>query len=294
MRLNEQIGLALLGQEAERLGSPALRPCAFTRANGPVFYAIGAALLLTARWYALRARTADAFTAYPAFREWLLEGRATARLARVERLREYVAITWPELDWNAADERFNALLDSNGPLPEPCPTRRALQQCVAASQTAVFFRCLARWVEDARLRSLAGQIAAEEAEAFARYRALYDEAHKQHPLGFRNAWRTVSATMRAARDVYVQCAFDALVAQWGPNAPFPALTYAELTRRIAAATQVHADLSWQERLVFKPWKEKPRPLAFDVRPRTRPGFRPVLAQDSAPRTGVADKGTWRP
>lgn len=294
MRLNEQIGLALLGQQAERLSSPELRPCTFTRANGPVFYAVAATLLMTARWYALRAQTADAFTAYPAFREWLLEELAPKRLVRVERLREYATITWPELDWTAADDRFNRLLDSNAPPPEACPARRALRQCVAASQTAVFFRCLTRWAEDARLRALAAQIAAEEAEAFARCRALYDETHKQHPLGFRNAWRTVSDAMRAARDVYVQCAFDALITQWGPNAPFPALSYAELTRRIAAAAQAHAELSWQERLVFKPWKEKPRPLAFDVRQRTQPGFRPVLVQDDARRTGVADKGQWRP
>src|SRR5688572_13270568 len=128
MRMNEKIGVALLGQGAERLPGPMQAACAFTRANAPMFFTVGASLLLTARWHSLRERAAYAFRDDPALRVWLLQECAPRRLARVQRLREYATFTWPELDWNAADERFNKLADSNTPPLEPSLAQRVLAQ----------------------------------------------------------------------------------------------------------------------------------------------------------------------
>src|SRR5688572_14243984 len=174
MRMNENIGAALLGQSAERLTAPAQRACAFTRANAPMFFAVAASLLVTARWYSLRERSAFSFRDDPALRVWLLQECAPRRLARVQRLREFATITWPELDWPAADERFNRLVDMNVPPIEPTLAQRALAQCTAASQAAVLFRWLAHAAEDARLREIAEGSAADEVDAFGRFRDLYE------------------------------------------------------------------------------------------------------------------------
>jgi len=294
MRMNENIGVALLGQGAERLTAPTERACAFTRANAPMFFAVAGSLMLTARWYSLRERAAYGFRDDAGMRVWLLQECAPRRLARVQRLREYTTLTWPELDWNAADERFNKLVDSNAPPLEPTLAQRALAQCTAASQAAVLYRWLAHAAEDARLRAIAERSAAEEGDTFGHFRALYEETRAGRRLGFRPAWRTVRRAMGAARDVHVQCAFDALVAQWGPNAPFPAMTYGELTQRVAVTITAQCALSWLERLIFRPWKEIPRPLAFHVREPKQPGFRPVVMSPCDPWSGVRESARWRP
>ena len=293
MRMNENIGAALLGQNSERLTPPTQRACAFTRANAPMFFAVGGSLLLTARWHSLRERATYAFRDDPGLRVWLLQECAPRRLARVQHLREYATITWPELDWPAADERFNKLVDANTIPIEPTLAQRALAQCTASSQAAVLFRWLAHTTEDARLRAIAERSAAEEIDAFGHFRDLYERTRARR-LGFRAAWRTTRRAMGAARDVHVQSAFDALVAQWGPNAPFPDIAYAELTGRMAAAITGQCALSWIERIIFRPWKEKPRPLAFDGRDRTQPGFRPVLASPVDPWCAVRQKARWQP
>ena len=58
-------------------------------------------------------------------------------------------------------------------------------------------------------------------------------------VGFAAAWRTALGCVRFARDTGVRLAFDALLTQWGPNAPFPAIDYAEFVKRMKSVIERH-------------------------------------------------------
>lgn len=281
MKLDESIGAALIGRSVERLRLPgAFRQCAFVRVNGPIFYAVAAASLLESTAPAFVERACDDFASHKAFCDWLRSTWLPEREARVIKLREYIAVTWPEFDWSAAKDQFRAATAGVVDNPSLILAQKALARCTAVAQSTLFYRCLARWTDDPQLRDLAAGMARQDEEAFARFREVFDAASKQHALGFRAEWRAIAVSVRAARDLHVQSAFDALVAQWGPNAPFSQTPYAEFTARVAAAAFEHLKLGWPERIFFKAWKQPPRPSMPAIRPRKTPGFRAVLPRAS--------------
>ena len=230
------------------------------RANGPLFYAVAAASLLEAiaPIYAQRlvylGREDDDLTRWVAD-EWLPQKAERARV-----LQDYVERTWPEFDWSFAHEQHRAAAAAEGGLGPQRATvaHELLARCVAAAQSGVFYRCLAKWADDPILRKIAADIASDEAAWFTRFRAAYEVAARAQRFGIASAWRTTRACVRTGRDVHLPLVFTAINAQCGPRVPFPVLRYSEFLRRMRPVIQRYARPGSPERLVFRPWNGRPR------------------------------------
>jgi hypothetical protein len=119
-------------------------------------------------------------------------------------------------------------------------------------------------------------MADQDAASFDAFRGLFESVGQEERLGARASWRTVATSVRKARDIYVQDAFDTLVLEWGPNAPFPPLSYPDFVARAADAVSMHVPLGWRQRMIFKAWREAPRPPVPAEPPRRAQTFTPVL------------------
>jgi hypothetical protein len=147
---------------------------------------------------------------------------------------------------------------------------------VATAQGGIFYRSLARWADDARLRDLARAMALEEAASFPHFRALYDRRLRSQGFGCITAWTTALACVKDARDSLVPRAFHAISSHCAPHVPFPVLEYGEFVTRMGAVIERHANLGTPERVLFRMWKGRPRVrLAAPTPPQTL-AFRPVL------------------
>ena len=147
---------------------------------------------------------------------------------------------------------------------------------MATAQSGVFYRTLARWAEDARLREMARAMAEEEALAFSHFRNVYDRRLKAQGFGCTAAWTTAFACARTARDNQVPRAFNAINTQCAPNVPFPVLEYPEFLTRMGSVIERHANLGTPERVLFRTWKARPRVRVEKPQPRAPGWFRPVL------------------
>ena len=252
------------------------------RANGPLFYSVTAASLLEAiaPLYARRlvylARDDEALTSWIAD-EWLPKKAERAKV-----LQEYVQRTWPELDWYCAHDQYRAHAGAEGGLGPQRPTlaHELLARCVAAAQSGVIYRCLARWADDPDLRALAARIASEEADCFGYFRAAYDRVARAQRFGVASAWRTARACVRTARDTHLPLVFGAIGAQCGPHVPFPVLRYSEFLRRMRPVIARYANPGSPERLLFRPWLGRPRvPKVYEKQHRHPDWFKPLF--DSA-------------
>lgn len=125
---------------------------------------------------------------------------------------------------------------------------------------------------------MAREMASEDEKAFARFRVKFESAARVERFRLWTSWRSATARVREARDTYVQLAFDTLVAQWGHNAPFAAIDYAEFVRRIRGVIERYGELGWPERLVLRAWTRPPSPGAYEAKPKMLPGFKPVFAR----------------
>lgn len=285
MRVHDGVTSASLGQADRLVIRGALRQCAFARANAPLFYSVGAACLLETT----AGRGAEIAQDDPAFLGWLRSDWLTERHARALKLREYIAVTWPEFDWPGAVQEFSARTPANG-ADGGSLTEKALAQCVATAQSAIFYRFLSRWTDDPQLRRIASIMSRLDQAAFARFRERFERCSREQPLGFRAQWRTIQDAVRAARDVRVQGAFEVLKAEWGPNAPFAQLVYPEFVRRLRAVFGVHADVRWHERCLFGAWTRDP--VAAPQRLRLQRWFKPVVSPDAA-ANAVHTAPRWR-
>jgi hypothetical protein len=260
--------------------SPATRPVELVllRANAPLFFSLAAASVLETAASRHCERMLRLFEHDAEFRAWIENDWMPAKVARAKQLRDYVRKTWPEFDWTAAYEQYEAAAGSCGAPAAQRPTaaHEALARCVAAAQGAVFYRALARWADDWQLRDMARNLAHAEAASFARFRAAFDRACRVKRMGFAAAWRTALGCVRSARDTHVRLAFEALSAQWQGPAPFPQIDYAEFLARMRAVVVHRAQLHAGERLVFHGWR-KPVRVAARPAPSVPGWFRPVLA-----------------
>jgi hypothetical protein len=214
-----------------------------------------------------------------AFCEWMESEWLPHKAARAAALREYVEKTWPELDWTAAFEQCRGAAESDGGLGPHKPTaaHEALAHCVAATESGVFYRSVARWADDPRLREMAAMIAHEEALSFPHFRAAYERRARIQGFGLFAAWRATQAYMRSARDLHLATAFRTIRAQCGPNVPFPVMDYAEFLTRMRAVVERHGDLGTVERMLLRPWKSRPcMPNIPESQPRAAACFRPVF------------------
>ena len=201
------------------------------RANGPLFYSLASASLLEGEMPLAADRLLHFFGADRLLAQWLKSDWLPRKVARAGQLREYVETTWPEYDWVAGHEQYRALAESGGGGPlRRTGVHEALARCVATAQGGVFYRSLARWAEDRRLRELARAMAEEEALSFMHFRQLYDRRLRTQGLNCAAAWTTALGCVRAARDSHVPRAFNAISAQCIAQVPFPVLDYPEFVR----------------------------------------------------------------
>jgi len=251
------------------------------RANGPLFYSVAAASLLEAAMPVAAERLLHFFGADQAFAQWTRTEWLPRKVARAKQIREYVEATWPEYDWHAGQEQYRAWLAERGAgSHRPTAPHEALARCVATAQTGAFYRSLARWAEDPRLRNLAARIAQEEALSFNHFRALYDGRLRAEGFGCMAAWSTAIGCVRTARDQQVPAAFMSISAHCAAHVPFPVLGYGEFIARMGAVIERHGDLAAPERILLRAWQrgarrlsEQPRQAGsarfsrFSVRPR---------------------------
>jgi hypothetical protein len=214
------------------------------------------------------------------FCDWMRTEWLPRKVARAQALREYIENTWPEFDWTMAHEQHGARIEQNGGAAPQRATaaHEALARCVGAAQSALFYRCLARWADDTQLREMARAMAQAEAQSFAHFRAAFERRARAERVSFTAAWCTALACVRSTRDTGVRLAFDALVGLWGPNAPFPAIDYPEFVQRMKSVVLRYAQLSLPERVLFGPWKTLPSARIAPTFLPVAKGFRPVLVQ----------------
>ena len=249
------------------------------RANAPLFYSITAASLLEADMSLAADRLLHFFGSDPAFGRWITTDWLPRKMTRARELREYVTTTWPEYDWTSGREQYLCAADADGgPVPHrPSGVHEALARCVATAQSGVFYRTLARWAEDPRLRELARTIAQEEALSFSHFRNLYDRRLRVQGLGCAAAWTTALACVRTTRDTQVPRAFSAINAQCVAHTPFPVLEYPEFVTRMGSVIERHGNLGTPERVLFRTWKARPRVRPVALPDQRAPGrFTPVL------------------
>ena len=247
------------------------------RANGPLFYSLASASLLEADMPLAADRLLHFFGADQVLAQWLRTEWLPRKVARAGQLRDYVEATWPEYDWIAGHEQYRALAEAGGGGQlRRTGVHEALARCVATAQGGVFYRSLARWAEDRRLRELAGVMAEEEALSFAQFRHLYDRRLRSQGLNCAAAWTTALGCVRAARDSQVPRAFNAVSAQCVAQVPFPILDYPEFLARMGAVIERHGDLGTPERILFRTWKGRPRVRVDAPQPRRPVWFNPVF------------------
>jgi hypothetical protein len=245
------------------------------RANGPLFYSIAAAMLLEADVATHAQRLLDFYRSNAPFCAWIETEWLPRKLVRAQELREFVENTWPELDWSAVHDEYHALASRRRAAPSAAG--EVLAGCVAAAQSGVFYRCLARWSDDRRLRDMARRYAHEEACSFAQFQSVYDLQPRTHRLGFLTAWRSAFACVRAARDNHVARAFSALSTQCGANVAFNVLGYEEFIVRMRAVIERYGELGTAERILLGSWKSRPRTLKPEPnRPLTPAWFKPLF------------------
>ena len=249
------------------------------RANGPLFYTVAAASLLeaVAPLYARRllylARNDEALV------RWVEDEWLPRKAARARALQDYVERTWPEFDWACAHDQYRASAAADGGLGRQRATvaQELLARCVAAAQSGVIYRCLARWADDPCLRAIAAEIAQEEAGWFTQFRAAYDRAAQAQRFGLTCAWRTARACVCTARDIHLPLVFRAMTAQCGPQVPFPMLRYSEFLRRMRPVIARYAKPGSPERLLFSPWNGRPRVPKIYEKPHRQPDwFKPLF------------------
>jgi hypothetical protein len=248
------------------------------RANGPLFYSAAAASLLESMGPYFAQRVRAFFRGDKALIEWIESEWLPRKAARAAALRDYVQKTWPEFDWSAAYEQCVASVQTEGGLgpQQPTAAHEALVRCVAAAESGVFYRALASWAEDPRIRDLAAAIARDEALAFERFRAAYERRARVQRLGIVASWRTLTACMRTGRDLHLAGVFSVIGDHCEKHVPFPVIDYSEFLDRMRSVIGRHGRMSAAECLLFRPWKGRPRRVPRETVRAPSVAFRPVL------------------
>lgn len=237
------------------------RARAIIRFNGLMFHSLAAASFLETVAPLHVNRCNPALAAHPGAAPWLERIWSPQRAELGRRLRAYVEATWPEFDWNAAYDEFCA---DYRPRPRTGRGRsgvalEAFGLCVAEAQAALFYRALARGADDAALRELGRQAAAEHATCFDYFRAIFERRRRPERAGFAQCWRALSTACRSARDLDVRAAFEPLGRCWKGQRTLPELAYGEFVPRMAQTIQRYAATGLLERILFRSWLVPERP-----------------------------------
>jgi len=260
------------------------RARAIVRFNGLLFYSLAASSFLETAVPLHANRLGQVFAARPDVGLWLERAWWPRRAELGRRLRDFVEATWPEFGWSAAYQEFYERYRS-GPAPAgpgAGPVLEALGLCVTSTQAAVFYRALARSADEPALRALARQAADVHGAGFDYARALFERCERYERMGLITAWRTVHAFCRSARDLDVRMAFEPLGRHWSGAPTVPELDYGAFRARMASLIERHAALGRTERLLFRPWLERERPMPAPQLPENRPVRRqPLVLQPAA-------------
>lgn len=258
---------------------------ALVRFNALTFHSLAVASFLETAAPLQAERLIVAFAGHPDVTLWLEQVWWQQRAGLGRRLREYVEMTWPELDWNAAYEEFcqvyraRAALEARG----AGVALEALGLCAMAAQAAVFYRALAHSADEPALRTLAREAACDHVTYFEYFRALFERWKRRDRIGLAAGWRALQAACRAARDLKVEAAFAPLGHYWIGARTVPELAYGEFRPRMALLVRRHAALGTIERLLFRAWLERGSTAPAPQMPSTQPPRLLALA----PRPGVA-------
>jgi hypothetical protein len=251
------------------------------RANSTLFYSVAAASLLEAVAPVYAQRLEYFLRSDRPLHDWVVNRWLPQKAARAKALQEYVQQTWPEFDWSSAYEHYRASVEAEGGLGPRRATfaRELLARCVAASQSGVFYGCLARWADDPRLRAMARGIAHEEAQSFRRFRAAYDRKARAEGLGFTGAWQTALACIYTSRDTHLPVVYRAIDAQCSAQMPFPVLRHGEFVKRMRSVIERFCELGTAERLLFNPWKKRRRMIRVEQKQHRPPEwFKPMFTR----------------
>ncbi len=267
----------------QRERSEQARARAMVRFNGLLFHSLAAASFLETAVPLHVNRLGRVFAARPDAGLWLEQVWWPQRAALARRLRDYLAATWPEFDWNAAYQEFHESYRRPRPGPEErgaCAALDALHLCVAAAQAAVLYRALARCADEPALRALVREAACEHAGYFEFFRALFERCKREDRVGLVASWRALRTACRSARDFDARAAFEPLGRHWDGAPTVPALEYSEFRARMVPLIERHAGLGRTERLLFRPWLERgdpvPAPQVAEKRPERRLPLAPQL------------------
>lgn len=273
---------AIASKTAHREKTEQARARAIVRFNGLLFYSLAAASFLETAVPLHVNRLGQVFAARPDVGLWLEQIWRPRRAELGCRLRAFIEATWPEFDWSAAYQEFcecyrpgPALADRNA-----SAALAALGLCVTAAQAAVFYRALARSADEAALRALARQAAQVHGGCFDYSSDLFERCERYERVGLVTAWRTVQAICSSARDFDARMAFEPLARNWRGAPTVPELGYGEFRARMASLIQRHAALGRAERLLFRPWLERERPVPAPQLPEKHQERRPPLAPQS--------------
>jgi hypothetical protein len=249
------------------------------RANGALFYSVAAASLLETVAPVYAQRLLQLASVDHVLTEWVHKRWLARKAARAKALQSYVEETWPEFDWHGALEQYRACVEGEGGLGPRRPTlaRELLARCVASAQTLIFYRCIARWAEDARLREIARGIVHDEMVAFRRFRIAYERSARAEGFGCAGSWSTALTCVRTSRDTHLPLVFRAIDAQCGAQMPFPAMRHGEFVKRMRAVIERTCEFSTTERVLFNPWRKRRR-MTRIVEKQHRPPewFKPIF------------------
>lgn len=253
------------------------------RANGPLFYSVVIASLLEAVAALSAERLLHFIRNDRELSRWALSEWLPRKAARAQVLQRYVEKMWPEFDWSGAYEQYRNYAQAEGGLGPRRATaaQELLARCVAAAQTGLFYRCLARWADDPALREMARAMAQSEAEWFTHFRRAYEYRARQQRFGFAAAWRTALGCVRAARDTHVQLAFCAVGAHCGAHVPFPVLGYGELIARMQPVIERYGEIGTPERVLLRPWKSRPACIRIEEKKHRVPDWFKPFFKDAA-------------
>ncbi|HEX9685580.1 MAG TPA: hypothetical protein VGA25_07000 [Burkholderiales bacterium] len=254
---------AIATKTAQREKGEQARARAIVRFNGLLFYSLAAASFLETAVPLHANRLGQVLATRPEVGLWLEQAWWPRRAELGRRLREFIETTWPEFDWSAAYQEFYEGY-RRGPAPAGRGTSAALEAldlCVTSTQAAVFYRALARGADEPALRALARQAAQVHGGGFDYSSALFERCERYERVGLVTAWRAVHAICRSARDFDARAAFEPLGRHWKGAPTVPELGYGEFRARMATLIERHAALGRTERLLFRPWLERERPVA---------------------------------
>lgn len=180
---------------------------------------------------------------------WLPEEEAHGRLTR-----GYVEATWPEFDWRRAYGAFAArfLPQCHFSKLRPSPALETLARCVTETESAMMYRCIARYTRDPGLRALFERLSRDEVRHYRRFRKLHQRLQMRERNSLCARLLVLVDRSRLVRDEDIALAFAPLNDAWRSAPPIPLWSNRQLLQRAAGAMKAHFPFDEARRMLFRP------------------------------------------